>query len=197
MKTARLLTLSEGIFAIALTLLVLERPIPKHSAHLAHDLVRQWPFYAAYAVSFLTIAIAWINHHPHGRCRPRRSHPPRAQPLTAAVRGRCPVAHRSRGPVPAQQPPGSRRHAHPRAGHALLAISFSAIWLRLAHAEDLAHPALRPRISQAIHRSMVGPTVYAAGTATSLISPPTALLLYALVPLFFAVTRRRTGGASG
>ena len=61
MKTARLLALSDGVFAIALTLLVLEVPIPKHSMHLASDLTHQWPFYAAYAVSFLTIAIAWIT----------------------------------------------------------------------------------------------------------------------------------------
>lgn len=63
MRTERLQTLADGIFAIALTLLVLSLPVPKGSRHLAHDLVLQWPSYAAYVVSFVTIAIAWINHH--------------------------------------------------------------------------------------------------------------------------------------
>lgn len=63
MRTERLQTLADGIFAIALTLLVLELPVPKESRHLAHDLLRQWPFYAAYVVSFVTVAIVWINHH--------------------------------------------------------------------------------------------------------------------------------------
>jgi uncharacterized membrane protein len=44
MRTERLQTLADGIFAIALTLLVLELPVPKQSERLAHDLVYQWPF---------------------------------------------------------------------------------------------------------------------------------------------------------
>lgn len=62
MRTERLQTLADGIFAIALTLLVLELPVPKQSERLAHDLLQQWPFYAAHVVSFVTIAIVWINH---------------------------------------------------------------------------------------------------------------------------------------
>jgi TMEM175 potassium channel family protein len=195
MKTARLLTLSDGIFAIALTLLVLALPIPKHSAHLAHDLVHQWPFYAAYAVSFVTIAIAWINHHAlmDGVVRADR---------TLVELNLLLLLFVAAVPWPTGVVAQYLRNSHQAQAAALtyglvmtlLAISFSAIWLRLAHAEDLAHPTLRPRIRQAIRRSMVGPTVYAAGTATSLISPPAALLLYAFVPLFFAVTRRQPDG---
>jgi TMEM175 potassium channel family protein len=61
----RLEAFSDGVFAIAITLLVLDIhvPDPESTASLAHTLGEQWPSYAAYAVSFLTIGIIWINHH--------------------------------------------------------------------------------------------------------------------------------------
>ena len=60
-STARLETFSDGVFAIAATLLILE----VHRAHgsVAHGLVHAWPSYAAYAISFLTLGIVWVNHH--------------------------------------------------------------------------------------------------------------------------------------
>jgi uncharacterized membrane protein len=62
--TTRLETFSDGVFAIAATLLVLEFSV--HSAsgpRLGHELLHLWPSYLAYATSFLTIGIIWINHH--------------------------------------------------------------------------------------------------------------------------------------
>jgi uncharacterized membrane protein len=65
MSTNRLESFSDGVFAVAITLLVLGIDVPTVGAHgsLGHALVRNWPQYAAYAVSFLTIGIIWINHH--------------------------------------------------------------------------------------------------------------------------------------
>lgn len=54
---------STGVFAIALTLLVLDLPKPAHSTQLVHDLLHQWPSYVAYLVSFVTIGLLWIEHH--------------------------------------------------------------------------------------------------------------------------------------
>jgi uncharacterized membrane protein len=60
----RLEAFSDGVFAIAITLLVLDiRVPPPGGGDLASELGAQWPSYAAYAVSFLTIGIIWINHH--------------------------------------------------------------------------------------------------------------------------------------
>jgi uncharacterized membrane protein len=61
----RLEAFSDGVFAIAITLLVLDLHVPPPSpgGDLASELGAQWPSYAAYAVSFLTIGIIWINHH--------------------------------------------------------------------------------------------------------------------------------------
>jgi uncharacterized membrane protein len=64
--TTRLEMFSDGVFAIAATLLVLElavntgRGAPPLGYQLLHQL---WPSYLAYATSFLTIGIIWINHH--------------------------------------------------------------------------------------------------------------------------------------
>ena len=61
MTTARLETFSDGVFAIAATLLILNVNVT--GAPLGKALVHGWPSYVAYAVSFLTIGIMWVNHH--------------------------------------------------------------------------------------------------------------------------------------
>ena len=63
MPTGRLEAFSDGVIAIAITLLVLDIRVP-HAGDggLGHALGRQWPNYAAYVVSFLTIGIMWMNH---------------------------------------------------------------------------------------------------------------------------------------
>jgi uncharacterized membrane protein len=59
--TARLEAFSDGVFAIAATLLILNVNIT--GVPLGKALVHGWPSYVAYAVSFLTIGIMWVNHH--------------------------------------------------------------------------------------------------------------------------------------
>jgi uncharacterized membrane protein len=61
---ARLEAFSDGVFAVAITLLALNLAVagPGHGS-LAHQLVHQWPAYVAYAISFFTIGIIWVNHH--------------------------------------------------------------------------------------------------------------------------------------
>jgi TMEM175 potassium channel family protein len=58
---------SDGVIAVAATLLVLGLvvpvPGPHHDGTLAHRLLADWPNYAAYVISFATIGIIWINHH--------------------------------------------------------------------------------------------------------------------------------------
>jgi uncharacterized membrane protein len=60
--TARLETFSDGVFAIAATLLVLEFSVSS-GRNLGHQLVHLWPSYLAYVTSFVTIGIIWMNHH--------------------------------------------------------------------------------------------------------------------------------------
>jgi uncharacterized membrane protein len=63
-ETGRLEAFSDGVFAIAITLLVLDVTVHAPGGHdLAHALLRAWPSYVGYAISFLTIGIIWVNHH--------------------------------------------------------------------------------------------------------------------------------------
>ncbi len=60
---ARAEAFSDGVFAIAVTLLVLDLHVPDVRSGLLDALGSQWPHYAAYVVSFVTIGIIWVNHH--------------------------------------------------------------------------------------------------------------------------------------
>jgi uncharacterized membrane protein len=59
----RVEAVSDGIFAIAITLLVLTISEPDDYTHLASQLGDRWPALAAYVVSFAVIGIMWFNHH--------------------------------------------------------------------------------------------------------------------------------------
>jgi uncharacterized membrane protein len=63
METGRLETFADGVFAIAITLLVLGIGVPKAGEPLGPALIAQLPTFFAYVVSFLTIGIMWVNHH--------------------------------------------------------------------------------------------------------------------------------------
>jgi uncharacterized membrane protein len=67
MSSRRVEAFSDGVFAIAITLLVLDLAVPPRKetpdGELAAALGHQWPAYFAYLVSFLVIGIIWVNHH--------------------------------------------------------------------------------------------------------------------------------------
>ncbi|MDB5077497.1 MAG: hypothetical protein JWO42_3676 [Chloroflexi bacterium] len=61
--TERLLALSDGVFAIAITLLVLNLVPPTVNQGLGRALLDMWPSYLSYLMSFLLIGVIWTNHH--------------------------------------------------------------------------------------------------------------------------------------
>jgi uncharacterized membrane protein len=66
--TARLEAFSDGVFAIAITLLALSLQVPHAESNsakyaLASALFHQWPSYVAFVTSFFTVLIIWMNHH--------------------------------------------------------------------------------------------------------------------------------------
>src|SRR3954466_1318908 len=62
MRTNRLEAFSDGVFAVAITLLILEINVPE-GENLWHQLKEQWPSFASFFISFWVIGIIWVNHH--------------------------------------------------------------------------------------------------------------------------------------
>lgn len=68
-ETGRLEAFSDGVFAIAITLLILELKVPSlisadiSSASLGKALLQQWPSYFSLVTSFFTILVMWVHHH--------------------------------------------------------------------------------------------------------------------------------------
>ncbi|MFD9411864.1 TMEM175 family protein [Streptomyces sp. NPDC059989] len=63
-ETGRVEAFSDGVFAVIITILVLELKVPEESgSEFWHGVREQWPHYAAYVVSFLIIGVMWVNHH--------------------------------------------------------------------------------------------------------------------------------------
>ena len=65
-ETSRLEFFSDGVFAIAITLLIIEIKVPTEAeahAGLYLALIAKWPSYLAFAIGFVTTLVCWINHH--------------------------------------------------------------------------------------------------------------------------------------
>jgi uncharacterized membrane protein len=62
MSKSRLEAFSDGVFAVAITLLVIEIAVPT-GEDLWHQLKEEWPSFASFFVSFWVIGIIWVNHH--------------------------------------------------------------------------------------------------------------------------------------
>lgn len=63
MSKSRAEAFSDGVFAVAATLLVFTIPTPNPLTPLGAALLREWPSYATYVISFVTILVIWVNHH--------------------------------------------------------------------------------------------------------------------------------------
>ena len=79
-ETVRIEAFSDGVFAIAITLLVLGINVPKArelaaGGSLASTLIKQWPHYLAFVTSFITIFAKWVNHHRIFSFIQRTDHP--------------------------------------------------------------------------------------------------------------------------
>jgi uncharacterized membrane protein len=183
-STARLETLSDGIFAIAATLLILEVHRSKNGS-VAHGLVHAWPSYAAYAISFLTIGIIWANHHTvfSQIARVDRAF------LMINVVFLMVVAF---SPFPTRVLAETLRDGSRAAAFAygltftMMAVSYGSLWFYAARGGRLLKPDADPRTVSGISRSFYpGSGMYALATLSSLISAYLAVALYAAIAVFY------------
>ena len=182
-ETTRLETFSDGVFAIAATLLILD--VHRASGSVAHGLVHAWPDYTAYAISFLTLGIVWVNHHTVftqiGRVD--RTF------LFINVVFLMIIAF---SPFPTRVLAEHLREGSKAAAFAygltftLMAICYGALWFYAATNRRLIAEGADQRMISGISRSFApGSLVYAIATLSSLISADLAVVLYAGIALFY------------
>jgi uncharacterized membrane protein len=189
--TTRLEAFSDGVLAIAITLLVIEiRPPELHQGErLAHALWAQWPSYVAYLVSFLTIGVIWLNHHRVFAQVARVDGPLLLLNLNLLLwTGLIPfptavVAEHLRDGGEA-----ARTAAALYSGLLLVTgLAFGALFAWVTHTDRLLHRLPPPGVVRAARlRFMVGVVVYAAALALSWVSAPLALALCGLMALYYA-----------
>jgi uncharacterized membrane protein len=185
-ETARLETFSDGVFAIAATLLILEIRLPEQGS-VTHGLLHLWPSYAAYAISFLTIGIMWINHHALFGVIDRVDR----LFLAINVLFLLVIAFI---PFPTEV---LARHLHHDATAAaffygltnvLMAVMFSAVWFYAALGRRLISADADQRVVRGISRSFApGIPSYALAMLSALISPWLAVALFAALAVFYVL----------
>ena len=185
-ETGRLETFSDGVFAIAATLLILEIRLPENGS-LTHELLRLWPSYSAYAISFITIGIMWINHHAVFQQidRVNRTF------LTINVFFLMVIAFI---PFPTHVLAAHlQRDARPAAffyglTNVVMAAMYLCLWFYAAHNGRLISVSADPRTVSGISRAFLpGIPVYALATLSALISAWLAVGLFAAIALFYVL----------
>jgi uncharacterized membrane protein len=185
-ETARLETFSDGVFAIAATLLILELKLDGHGS-VTHQLLHLWPSYAAYAISFVTIGIMWINHHTLFRqiARVDRTF------LAINVVFLMVIAFI---PFPTHVLAAHLHHDAKAAAffygltNIAMAAMFGAVWFYAAIRRRLIAAEADQRTISGISRSFLpGIPLYTVATLTSLISAWVALALSAALAAFYVL----------
>jgi uncharacterized membrane protein len=175
---SRLEAFSDGVFAIAATLLVLELHVPDTDKGLAVALLAQWPIYAAYLTSFVTIGIVWVNHHSMFQHVKEVDRPMLFMnllllltvsviPFPTALLGRYATATED----------SNLAAAIYGAVMFLMGVAFSLLWLQVT------------RDRRGARREGVlfsaGLVLYLVGIGVSLVSAPLGMLVYALLAVFY------------
>jgi uncharacterized membrane protein len=188
---------SDGVFAIAITLLIIEvRPPDSEAGGLARDLANQWPSYAAYVVSFAIIGIIWVNHHDIFERITTVDRPllflNLLLLLTVAF---LPFPTALLGEYIRKGDNAHIAAAVYGSNMTLIGLAFIAIWTYLARVPSLlarevgTEGALRARRAAAI-----GPVLYGLSIPLAFVSPVACLIVYGALALYFAivftVTRR-------
>jgi uncharacterized membrane protein len=186
METERLETFSDGVFAIAATLLILDVRLPPDGS-VVHGLLHIWPSYAAYALAFVTIGIMWINHHNVFRQIDRVDR----TFLTINVFFLMVIAF---VPFPTRVLAEHLQHDARAAAFAygltmtVMAAMYGTLWFYAATGRRLIDPNADQRMISGISRSFrPGVPIYALATLSALISSWLAVGLYSAIAAFYVL----------
>ena len=197
MSPGRLETFADGVFAIAATLLILsvDGRVGGSGADLGRELAHAWPSYVAYAVSFVTIGIMWVNHHT---LMAQVGQVDRRFLLATVVFLMC-IAFI---PFPTRL---AAEHVHGEGARAAAlaygftltatAVMFSVIWFYASVGGRLLRDDADPRVVKGITRSYIpGPWIYLTATLIAFASPTASLVIYLVLAAFYVLESSLFGG---
>lgn len=195
-ETGRIEAFSDGVFAIAITLLILEVRVPRvhdlaEEASLLRALVELWPAYLAFLTSFVTILIMWINHHRLFRLIKRCDH------VFLLLNGLLLLAV-TFVPFPTALLAEYVRHPDGRVAAAVYsgafvftAIVFNLLWRYASSGGRLLDPNYDPEVVRAITRQyLVGPVVYGVALGLAALHPMAAFAMCVALAVYFALPPR-------
>jgi uncharacterized membrane protein len=189
--TERVEAFSDGVIAIAITLLVLTLKVPNtKKSGLFDAIIDQWPSYAAFILSFAVIGVMWVSHHSMFERIVSVDRPllflnlfllmaiaflPYPTTLLARFVGEA----------------GDDGHiaaAMYSVNMVAIGLMFLGMWAWLArNPQLLAEEITQDRVRAAMARSMVGPIVYGITIGLAFVSAEACFVIYALVTVYFAL----------
>ena len=192
-ETGRVEAFSDGVFAIAVTLLVLDLKVPKPadlgSQNLIAALVRQWPTFLAYLTSFVTILVMWVNHHK------MLSHVHRVDDRFLFLNGLL-LLFVTFVPFPTSLVADYLRHPQSRTAaiiyagtYEALAIAFNLLWNYVCSSKKLLGPnASLSRMRAMRKQYLTGPLLYGIAFALCFISVAAGLAFCMLLAVYWALS---------
>ncbi len=194
-ETARLETFADGVFAIAITLLVLEIHIPATGEDLSAGLLAQWPSFAAYVTSFLGIGVMWVSHHQMFAIIHRTT----PTFLFLNVLFLLPVAFIPYPTAVVAQhilEPDSRTLAVLLYGavSTAVAVMFNVLWGYAIRGNLIARGAAANVARSAAQGFRLGPFVYLGATLFALVNPLLSMAMFAGLAVYWMLPGRIPGG---
>lgn len=192
-ETARIEAFSDGVFAIAITLLVLELHVPKPAelgnGSLLTALWHEWPSYFGFILGFFTVLIMWFNHHKLFTHIRRSDHVlPYANGflLFFITLTPWPTALMAEYIGEPQERAAVSVFA---AFFVMLAVSFNVLWRYATHkGRLLSADADLAGVRRITRMYSLGPTGYFVAFLLSFVSVPACLIVSMLLAIFFAFT---------
>ena len=195
MGPGRLKALVDGLFAIALTLLVLDLPKPLASQHLTASLLHQWPSYVAYLVSFTTIGLIWIEHHgmmSAVRRIDRRFLEISLLFLLVISLVPWPTALAAQyATTGAQARPAAVLYAGTMFA---MGLAFTLNWYYLERHHELVVDAAAPAFPAGVRRALLGSLAYVVAIGVAFVSPLASFGVDAVIAVYFLATRSGVPG---
>ena len=192
-ETDRIEAFSDGVFAIAITLLILEIKVPLQvgPGHLGRALLSEWPSFLAFLASFFTVGVMWMNHH-------RLFNVIGAADETLIALNMLLLLVVTWVPFPtAVLAAHLRISSNDRVAGVLysatffaMSIVFQVLWHHAIRTTGVIVPEKAEETSHITRQYLWGPLLYVVGILIALVSGTLCLIWSALVAIYFAIPPR-------